>query len=168
MKKKILFTLIIIVIVIILFISMLFLEEKENNINDLVKDVESNVLIGKDELKVTYIKGNMLDESISFGNVTSKIIKIENKNDKSISFAIHLKDAIISDEELTYSVTYAEDINGVYEAIGKTEKVNSNNILIYNIAIEASKEIYIKIEFKANYEPENTSFGNWSVIAKAL
>ncbi|MCX4365511.1 MAG: hypothetical protein OSJ70_07045 [Bacilli bacterium] len=157
MKKKILFTLIIIVIVIILFISMLFLEEKENNINDLVKDVESNVLIGKDELKVTYIKGNMLDESISFGNVTSKIIKIENKNDKSISFAIHLKDAIISDEELTYSVTYAEDINGVYEAIGKTEKVNSNNILIYNIAIEASKEIYIKIEFKANYEPENTS-----------
>ena len=65
---------------------------------------------------------------------SGKIIKIENKNDKSISFAIHLKDAIISDEELTYTVRYAEDINGVYEAIGKSEKVNSNNILIYNIA----------------------------------
>ncbi|MDE6141216.1 MAG: hypothetical protein K2G03_01295, partial [Bacilli bacterium] len=91
MKKKILFTLLIIVIIIILIISMLFLEEKENNINDLVKDVETNVLIGKDKLKINYLKGNMIDESISFGNVTSKTIKIENENDKSISFAIHLK-----------------------------------------------------------------------------
>lgn len=157
MKKKILFTLIIIVIIIILIISMLFLEEKENNINDLVKDVETNTLIGNDKLQITYLKGNMLDETISFGNVISKTIKIENNNDKSISFAIHLKDAIISNDDLTYSVAYANTLDGIYESISKSDKVDGNNILIYNIAIEAKKTIFIKIEFKANYEDENTN-----------
>lgn len=157
MKKKILFTLLIIIIIVILLVSMSLLEEKEDNINDLVKDVETNVLIGKDKLKVTYLKGNMIDENISFGNITSKTIKIENENDKSISFAIHLTDAIISNEELTYNVAYSSLLDGVYESISKNDKVNSNNILIYNIAIEAHKTIFIKIEFKANFENENTN-----------
>lgn len=157
MKKKILFGIIIIVIMIILVISILSLEEKENNINDLVKDVETSVLIGKDKLNITYLKGNMIDENISFGNVTSKTIKIENTNELSISFAIHLKDADISNDELTYNVTYADTLDGVYESISKSNKINSNNILIYNIAIESHKTIYIKIEFKANFEKEGTS-----------
>lgn len=157
MKKKILFTLLIIIIIVILLVSMSLLEEKEDNINDLVKDVETNVLIGKDKLKVTYLKGNMIDENISFGNITSKTIKIENENDKSISFAIHLTDAIISNEELTYNVAYSSLLDGVYESISKSDKVNSNNILIYNIAIEPHKTIFIKIEFKANFENENTN-----------
>lgn len=156
MKKKILFPLLIIVMIIILVISFLLLEEKEDTINDLVKDVETNVTIGEYKLNVTYLKGNMLDETISFGNITSKNIKISNPNEESISFAIHLKDSEISNEEVTYQVSYADKLDGIYEKISEYEKVNSNNILIYNIAIEAKKEIYIKIDFKANYEKDNT------------
>lgn len=157
MKKKILFGIMIIVIIAILITSMFFLEEKEDSINDLVKDVETNVLIGKDKLKITYLKGNMIDEHISFGNLTSKTIKIENEQDKSISFAIHLKDADISNEELTYNVSYADSLDGVYEQVSKNNRINNNNILIYNVAIESHKTIYIKIEFKANFEKEGTS-----------
>ncbi len=156
MKKKILFPLLIIMIIIILIISFLLLEEKEDSINNLVKDVETSVVIGEDKLDISYIKGNMLDESISFGNITSKTIKIGNNNAKSISFAIHLKDAFINNDDLTYQVSYADTLDGVYNNISASEKINNNNILIYNIAIEAHKTIFIKIDFKANYEKDNT------------
>lgn len=147
---------IIIIIIVILITSFFLLEEKEDKPENLVKDVESTVSIGDDKLDVTYLKGNMLDESISFGNVVSKTLKIINNNDKSVSFAIHLKDADINNNELTYQTSYAEELDGVYENLNDFEVINSNNILIYNIAIEAHKTIYIKITFKANSESENT------------
>lgn len=154
--KKILLPLLIIVIIIILITSFFLLEEKEDNINDLVKDVNTTVSIGDDELDIVYLKGNMLDESLSYGNVVSKMIKIINKNDKSISFAIGLKDASVSNDELTYQVSYASEEDGLYENLNEYEVINSNNFLIYNIAIENKKTIYIKITFKANYESDIT------------
>ncbi len=155
MKKKGMFFLLLITVGILLY-SMTRIEKHEKTISDYTHDVKEKVVIGKQELEVVYVKGNGIDETLTFGNISSKRIKIKNLGQEIVSFAIALKNAEISNQLLTYDVSFANKEDDSFEIISTNNTFNSNKNLVYNMGLKSGEEMVIEISFKANLEFEET------------
>ncbi len=155
MKKKGIFLLLIVTVIILLF-SMKFIEKREKVVSDYINDITEKVNIGKQEVEVIYLKGNGINETLTFGNVVKKRIKIKNLGDDLVSFAIGLKNAEISNELLTYDISFASKENDSFEVISSHNSFNSNQALVYNMGLKSKEEMVVEITFKANLEFEET------------
>lgn len=154
MKKVISFILLIIVAV-VLYMSISFLNEKKEEKGSTVYDVTRVVEINDKKLRVKFLKGNMIDEELIFGNVFTKDIEITNDNDEDINYSITFKEVNINNEALTYSLKVTKD-KKEYVNINNNELVIKDMHLGYNLVIEPNTTLYITIEFKANYEESTT------------
>ncbi|HOB26352.1 MAG TPA: hypothetical protein PKG93_04320, partial [Bacilli bacterium] len=68
----------------ILCASFFILNDVNENDTYSSKDVVDNLKIDNSNLNITYINGNMLDESITYGNTIEKKIKLSNGSGNAI------------------------------------------------------------------------------------
>ena len=144
----------IIIIIMIFIFSINSLGVSEDNKENKVVIQEIN--INDNKLKVIYLDGNKIDDQLSYGNTSNYEIKIENPNKNKVSFAIYLDEKNISNDLVTYDISYKVEKDHSYDSISKNNQIN-DNILLYNITIEENDILYLNITFKANQEGMNTS-----------
>lgn len=154
--KKLISLILFIIVAIVLYFSISFLYVKEDKKTDKVYDVTRVLKIDDKELDITYISGNMIDENISYGNILTKKIEICNDNDVELLYSLTIKEVEISNEQLTYSLKVANDDEN-YTYINKNESLVKDAHLGYNLLIEPKTKLYITVEFKANYEKNDTT-----------
>lgn len=152
--KKIIILAIIVVLGIILV--SIWPYSRDNNVS-CVQDINTEVDIEDYLLNVTFVGGNMIDEELSYGNKYEKMIKIENKNDVDLSYSVSFEETVISDEHLTYTISYSLSENAEESVtLIENENIVGDTALSYNLLIENNSVIYLKIIFKANNETLNT------------
>lgn len=161
--------LIIIISIIITILLSLFIYKTINfpkNISN-TNDIKEDLVINNSKLNIKYLKGNMIDEHIEYGNVLSKIIEINNKTDEHLSYAIVLNESVISNDYLSYRIYESDTLdNNSFNIVTKDTFLQENASLGYNFYIKSQSKKYIKIEFKSNYENDNTTFkGVLKVVA---
>jgi len=147
MKKRPMFILVLIIIVLLIYVI------NPNDINVFTKksstsDITDTVSINSNKLKVTYYKGNLIDEKIQYGNIYDKVIKIENLSNEQVSYSINFSDSEINNDKLVYYMYYSED-NSSFKELQTEKSITRDFTLKYNLGLEPSKTIYIKITFKA-------------------
>lgn len=149
MKKTLFSTIFIIIILVVLYMSISFLNDskKENKLK--MYDVTRNISINDLKINVLYKEGNMIDETINYGNVYTKEIEITNNNDTDITYSLSIKETSIDNETLTYSLKASIDKEN-YTYIYKNTNIVSDMFLGYNLVIEANTKLYLIIEFKGN------------------
>lgn len=156
MKKNTSILILLIIIGIICYYSFSYLWEENNT--DSISDVTEKVSIQDKELKVTYIGGNMLDESLTFGNKFSKTIKIRNTNDSNVTFSIDMDNLTINNQLVTYDIyTSNEDIQTSYKELYKNNPLNNEAKIAYNLVVTPNTILYLRIDFKANFEESETT-----------
>ena len=156
-KRNIIIFLIIIILLIIYVVNPSYIS---NSIPILKKksstsDITESVSIKNHKLKVTYYKGNLIDEVIKYGDSYEKTIKIENTSNSDISYSINFSDSEINNDKVVYSMIYSED-NEAYKDLQEERSITRDYTLMYNLGLKASKTIYIKIIFKAKDDEEDT------------
>lgn len=153
MKKIRILTIISLLIVIIIIISSIsYFNNEFKNKSDLIYDVFEELKINEDILNIRYLKGNMLDDKLSYGNKVTKIIELENKTDKLLSYAICLEESELTKNALIYNIYISDEEKGSYIELSKKVQINKDQALIYNLGIEPGEKQFIKIEFIANEE----------------
>lgn len=147
---------IIITIILSIFIHILSYPSKYVST---VNDIKEELIIEDHKLNIRYLKGNMIDENIDYGNVLTKVIEIKNKTNADLSYAIKLNESEISNQHLSYRVyeSDSQDDNS-FNLVTKDSFLQANSNLGYNFYIKAKSKKYLKIEFKSNYESKKTSF----------
>lgn len=147
---------IIITIILIVFIRKLSYPSKYIST---IHDIKEELIIEDNKLNIRYLKGNMIDESIDYGNVLTKVIEIKNKTNVDLSYAIKLNESEISNQHLSYRVyeSDSQDDNS-FNLVTKDSFLQANSNLGYNFYIKSKSKKYLKIEFKSNYESEKTTF----------
>jgi hypothetical protein len=154
MKKKSIILFLIVIIVLIIYVlnpgDIPILPRKSST-----SDITETVNIKSHKLKVTYYKGNLIDETIGYANSYEKVLKIENTSNESVSYSINLSDSEINNDKLVYTIFYSED-NITYNSLQEERSVTRDFTLIYNLGAEISKPIYIKIVFKALSDEADT------------
>ena len=148
--------LIIAVTFVVLYLSIPFFSDSKNNIKDNIKDVTRSIIINDVTVKVKYIGGNLIDESITFGNILNKEIVLTNSNDEPVTYSITFKEVSINNDKVTYSLKISEDGEN-YTYISKNTPVTSDMHIGYNLVIEAKTKLNILIEFKSLFEGEATN-----------
>lgn len=118
-------------------------------------DITENVSLKKGKLKVTYLKGNLIDETIGYADTFEKVIKIENNNTDTISFSLNISETEINNDKLVYYLEYS-DTNDSYKELQGERSVTRDYTLKYNLGIESKSTIYIKIRFKALSDEADT------------
>ena len=115
------------------------------------QSIIENRMINKKELTITYYEGNMIDEEVKYGNKITKIIKVENiKNEEPVAFSIKFREAAISDDKVTYAISYSND-NEVYEKLKIENNIlKEDQTLYYNLGVEPKSSIFFKVEILAN------------------
>ena len=154
MKKKSIILFLIVIIALIIYVvnpGEVHIFQKKSA----TSDITENINIKSNKLKVTYYKGNLIDEIIGYANSYEKIIKIENTGNESVSYSINLSDSEINNEKLEYSLYFSED-NNTYNELQSAKYVSSDYTLIYNLGAEPNKIMYIKIVFKAQSDEADT------------
>jgi len=139
------------VVTLILCLSFILLKDKEEENFYGEEQITKNEIIGDDTLTVTYQDGNDINIELNYGYNYKKVIKIENKNDKDIIFALRLSDVEISNEELTYTLKYSSDSTN-YEVIEKNVSIYGDSILSYNLIVNKNSVSYIQLEILSNHE----------------
>lgn len=162
-KKRLIIIIFMIVIIIVLFKSMSFLESEKNEHGSLVTDVTESVKINKKDLNVKYLKGNMFDETITFGNKIEKYIVLDNKNNETISYAISLKESVISNDKVVFNLYASNEEDGKYTEVLKNNPVKKDGIIGYNLGIAEKSKLYLKLEFIANMEGKTEFKGKISI-----
>ena len=159
MIKRI-FIIVLLSILLVLSCTYYFRANKEEEIKPVVSKSQSVIdrkLINKKELTITYFEGNMIDEVIKYGNKVTKLIKIENNNNEKVSFSIKFKESMISNQDVTYYVSYSNN-NEVFEKMkSDNNKLLEDQTLYYNLGVEANSSIYFKVDFLANNTTEETT-----------
>lgn len=118
-----------------------------------VNDIRETLDINSSKLNVRYIKGNMIDEKIQYGNIMSKVIEIKNKSNEDLTYAIKLNESEISNQQLTFRIYESSSLDeNSYSPLTKEEFLNNNPNLGYNFYVKAKSTKYIKIVFKSNHE----------------
>lgn len=118
-----------------------------------VNDIKETIDINSSKLNVRYIKGNMIDEKIQYGNIVSKVIEIKNKSDVDLTYAIKLNESEISNRQLTFRIYVSTSLDeNSFVALSKEEFLNDSINLGYNFYVSAKSTKYIRIVFKSNYE----------------
>ena len=156
MKKIMVSIILLLAITVVLFASITFFNEKKNSVSSPVVDVTRNVSINDLVMKVKYIGGNMLDETLTFGNILKKEIEISNPNDEALTYSITFKEVNINNDKLTFSLKASTD-KEKYTYISKNTSVTNDMHIGYNLVIDPNTKLYLTIEFKSNYENEPTS-----------
>lgn len=156
MIKKVISILLVIGTILILYMSITFFSESNNSLIEKIFDVTRSVNINDLIIKVKYIGGNLIDESISYGNVLEKDIVLTNKNDEPVTYSITFKEVEISNDKLTYTLKASTD-EETYLPLLKNIPVTSNMHLAYNLVIEPKTKLYLRVEFKSNHEGELTN-----------
>lgn len=156
MKRTLIYIIIFFIIVVVLGISFFgfdFNKKTTSSTNDL------NIVTNIDgiDLNTLYIGGNIIDESIAYGNKVSKIIDITNNSKEDVSFAISISEVTLSDDYLTYTVSYSFD-KSAYSEINKNINLTGEDNLAYNLVITANSSISLKIDFYGNNEIKETKF----------
>jgi len=146
----------------ILCASFFILNDVNENDTYSSKDVVDNLKIDNSNLNITYINGNMLDESITYGNTIEKKIKLSNGSGSTINYAIGLSDSLISNEDMSYTILESNTDDNYKELQGSTT-LKGNMVLMYNLAIQDNKVYYIKVIFKSNHEGETTIKGKLTI-----
>lgn len=155
--KKLLFNLITIILTaLVLYLSITFFNEKNNEVSSDAIDVTRNISINDLNIKVKYINGNMIDESITYGNILEKQIEITNNNDEAVAYSITFKEVEINNNDLTVSLK-ASTNKEEYTSINEKVPVNTDMHIGYNLVIDANTKLYLTIQFKSNYEEEPTT-----------
>lgn len=149
------------IILVLLFSVVLTISIYNLNINSKyiskVNDIKETLDINSSKLNVRYIKGNMIDEKIQYGNIISKVIEIKNKSDVDLTYAIKLNESAISNNGLTFRIYESVSLDdNSFDPLTKEEFLNGNINLGYNFYVKAKSTKYIKIVFKSNYEEETT------------
>ncbi|MBO5476084.1 MAG: hypothetical protein J5982_06270 [Bacilli bacterium] len=118
-----------------------------------VNDINETIDINSSKLNVRYIKGNMIDEKIQYGNIVSKVIEIKNKGDIDLTYAINLNESEISNRYLTFRIYESSSFDeNSFVALSKEEFLSDSINLGYNFYVSAKSTKYIRIVFKSNYE----------------
>ncbi len=154
MKKRSIILFLIVIIALIIYVvdpGEVKIFQKKSSTSDITETVN----IKSNKLKVTYYKGNLIDEVIGYANSFEKIIKIENTGSEAVSYSINLSDSEISNEKLEYSLYFSED-NSTYNELQNGKYVSRDYTLIYNLGAEPNKTMYIKIVFKALSDEADT------------
>ncbi|MCH5167791.1 MAG: hypothetical protein J1F35_07915 [Erysipelotrichales bacterium] len=164
MKHQLMYIIIFFIVIAVLIASFLRLDY-EKKTNSSVQDINVVTKVDDVELNVLYVGGNIIDEVVEYGNKVSKIINITNDTETNISFAVNLSEVYISDNYLTYSVSYSFD-EKTYTEITKNITINKDDNLAYNLVIAASTKLSIKIEFYGNNESQGTELkGKFGIIS---
>ena len=147
MKKRPMLLLVLIIIVLLIYV----INPKEISVftkKSSTSDITDTVSINSKKLKVTYYKGNLIDEKIQYGNTFDKVLRIENVSDAQVSYSINFSDSEINNEKLVYYMYYSED-NSSFKELQRERSITRDYTLKYNLGLESGKVIYIKITFKA-------------------
>ena len=155
--------LIILIITSVLIGSITFKYEKKyaSNEGNLEQDI---VKINNKELNITYNSGYKFNEQLTYGNIYSKIIKIENKNAEPVTYALKVINLNTSNNLISFNL-YASNDNVFYEEIRSNANLNESEYIGYNLLVEKKSTIYLKVEFKANKESDTTSLkGRFSIV----
>lgn len=158
MKKiiKLLLSILIISFIIMTFLFSIKNLNKDEENNNSSKDVLEEIVINQLPLEINYIGGNIIDDSLTYGNVSNHEIQIKNNNQEKISFAIYFNEKEVSNDLLSYDIYYKIKAEDSYEIISKNNSLK-DNVLLYNITIDEFQELFLKVEFKANKEGEATT-----------
>ncbi len=154
MKKRSIILFLIVIIVLVIYVvdpGEVKIFQKKSSTSDITETVN----IKSNKLKVTYYKGNLIDEVIGYANSYEKIIKIENTGSEAVSYSINLSDSEISNDKLEYTLYFSED-NSIYNELQKGKYVSRDYTLIYNLGAEPNKTMYIKVVFKAQSDEADT------------
>lgn len=148
-KKLFMFIFTIFIILILIYsISFLWSEKKESSNN---KDIKETIEIDGSKLEVTYLEGNVLNEDIAYNNKVKKIIKIENNNDKAITFALNIESLSMTSSGLLYNISYSVSNEDYYNII-KEDTLLVSKYISSNLSIEALSSIYLKLEILSSNE----------------
>ena len=114
--------LIILIITSVLIGSITFKYEKKyaSNEGNLEQDI---VKINNKELNITYNSGYKFNEQLTYGNIYSKIIKIENKNAEPVTYALKVINLNTSNNLISFNL-YASNDNVFYEEIRSNANLN--------------------------------------------
>lgn len=164
MKKYIIPIMGLMIIIFILATSFISFNENVRH-NSSVKDVTDKISIEGVELDVKYIGGNMIDDTVSYGNVITKVIEIKNNTDKDVAFALAFKEVSISDKLLNYNLYYSYDFDE-FNDIRKNINITGDENIAYNLVCARNSGISLKLEFVGNNESEITKIkGKLDVVS---
>jgi hypothetical protein len=154
--KKIFIPIVIILIIIILMVSINKLNSNNSSISK-TNDIIETIDINESKLEVRYIKGNMIDESIQYGNILTKIIEVTNNTTNDLAYAIRFNESSISNNNLTYYISESTSLDdNSFINLTDEEYLTETNSLGYNLISPSKSTKYIKIVFKANNEKSDT------------
>lgn len=164
MKKYIIPILGLIIIIVILGASFISFKE-ENNHNSSVKDIVDTVSIDDVNLSIKYVGGNMIDDSVSYGNKITKVIEINNDTDKDVAFSLSFKEVSVSDKMLNYNLYYSYDFKD-FNIIKQNINIFGDENFAYNLVCAKKSGISLKIEFIGNNESDVTKIkGKLDVVS---
>lgn len=148
------------IIFLIIIIALIIYVVSPDNIPILTRksatsDITETVSLKKGKLKVTYYKGNLIDETIGYANTFEKVIKIENNNSNTVTFSLNLSESEINNDKLVYYLEYSEN-NDNYKELQGEKSITRDYTLKYNLGLEANKTVYIKVIFKALSDEADT------------
>lgn len=149
MKKALFNTIFIIIILLVLYMSISFLNDSKKEKRLKMYDITRNININDLKINVLYKEGNMIDETITYGNIYTKELEITNNNDTDITYSLSIKETNIDNETLTYSLKASKDKEN-YTYINKNTNIITDMFLGYNLVIEANTKLYLSVEFKGN------------------
>lgn len=150
MKNRIYNLIFIIIIMLSLSVLLLFIQNKKSH-NE-TEDVAKTVSINDLKLNVIYVKGNVINTNISYGNTFEKYISIENNNSDDLTISINIENLNVNNELIKYSMYYQTDETENYKELVKETSLTDK--LIYNLIAYKETKMNIKIVFKSFYEQD--------------
>ena len=158
MKKYLIPIIGLLTIVIVLCTSVFRFDNRDSSVS-YDKDITVDIDIDGELLKVFYSKGNMVDEKLAYGNKYQKIITIENNTDKDLSYALAFNDVQLSDDKLTYTLSYSYDADvreQVFLDIVKNIGIRGSDNLAYNLVVAKKSKMSLCVSFMWNNEDAET------------
>ena len=133
----------------------LLVEPAIEKVNKLPDDVSKKVNIDNKELNVTFYDGDVLDISITYGNIYTRELKIDNNTNDDITYSLKLIDSFISNEDISYDLYVAYNDDKYIQAI-KDSSIKNDTALVHSLVISNHSSNRIKIVFKSKHENEES------------
>ena len=154
-KKTVTISIICILILFILIASIKLVLDPGLEIVNYHTDKTAKVRINDKDLRITYVEGDTFNESLTYGNIYTKVIKVINNNNQDVTYSLKFNDASISNDLVTYDALISyNDID--YTSVFNNKKLIVNSSLLHNIVIPKNSTMSIKVVFKSNMENTET------------